>query len=292
MTFMTPRCLLIQRRRVLRARSARRAFSLVELLAVVAILGVLVSLSLPAVQSARESARRSSCSSNLRQMGIAIANYETARRTFPAGNDAATGLNHAWSSFILPFLEDDALAGRMNYRLPWNHPENVALADTALPGYVCPSAIEHYAGKQDYGGVLGTAVVLSEEATRPHGWEHGGVLYATHHDGPRAPCRASQVTDGLAHTLFVSEGVDRGFADVEAFTRIGNALWACGTNCFLHNSPVLNTPDVDGFRSNHLGGVHGLYGDAHVSFMTDGTDPGVLVAICTKAGREAGVQTP
>ena len=270
----------------------RRAFSLVELLAVVAILGTLVSLSLPAVQSARESARRSSCTSNLRQMGIALASYETARRTFPAGNDAVTGRNHAWSSFLLPFLEDAALAGRMNYRLPWNHPQNVALADTAIPVYVCPSGIEQYAGKQDYGGVLGTAVVLAEGATRPHGWEHGGVLYATHADGPRDPCRASQVTDGLAHTLFVSEGVDRGFADLETFTRIGNAVWACGTNCFLHNSPVLNTPDVDGFRSNHLGGVHGLYGDAHVSFMADGTDPRVLVAICTKAGRETGGETP
>jgi prepilin-type N-terminal cleavage/methylation domain-containing protein len=284
--------MLDERRRGPTNELRRRGFSLVELLAVVAILGTLVSLSLPAVQSARESARRSTCSSNLRQMGLALANYETARRTFPAGNDAATGRNHAWSSFILPFLEDAALAGRMNYRLPWNHPENLALADTALPGYVCPSGIERYAGKQDYGGVLGTAVVLEEGATRPHGWEHGGVLYATHPDGPGGPCRVAQVTDGLAHTLLVSEGVDRGFADLETFTRIGNALWACGTNCFLHNSPVLNTPDVDGFRSNHLGGVHGLYGDAHVSFLADSTDPQVLVAICTKAGGEPAGETP
>jgi hypothetical protein len=261
-------------------------------LAVVAILGTLVSLSLPAVQSARESSRRSVCSSNLRQMGIALANYETARRTFPAGNEAHTRRNHAWSSFVLPYLEEAATAGRINYSLPWNHEQNLGVADTVISVYLCPSGIEHYPGKQDYGGVLGTAVLLSEDDERPAGWAHGGILYATDQDGPRSPCRAAEVRDGLSRTLLVSEGVDRGFADMETFSRIGNAFWACGTNCFLHNSPVLNTPDVDGFRSNHLGGVHGLYGDGHVSFMADGIDPRILMGICTKAGGEAVSETP
>jgi prepilin-type N-terminal cleavage/methylation domain-containing protein len=277
--------------RLFRAASPRAGFSLIELLAVVAIIGTLVSLSLPAVQSARESARRTACSSNLRQMGVALVTYESARRAFPPGSDAISGRIHAWSSFILPFLEEAGVAGRMNYALPWNHDANIAVADTIVPIYLCPSGIERYPGKQDYGGVLGTAVVLSEGDTRPAGWAHGGILYATSEESPR-PCRAAQVSDGLAHTLMVSEGVDRGFSDLETHTRIGNAQWACGTNCFLHNSPVLNTPDVDGFRSNHLGGVHGLYGDAHVSFMTDHADPLVLIAICTKAGGEAQGETP
>lgn len=283
---MSQGCPFDQRRRCRSTRSRRRAFSLIELLAVVAILGTLVSLSLPAVQSARESARRSGCSNNLRQMGLAIANYETARRTFPAGNEAHTGRNHAWSSFVLPYLEEAATAGRMNYALPWNHEQNINVADTVITVYLCPSSIERYPGKQDYGGVLGTAVQLSEGDARPPGWEHGGILYATAPDGPRVPCRAAEVRDGLSRTLLVSEGVDRGFADMETFSRVGNAFWACGTNCFLHNSPVLNTPDVDGFRSNHLGGVHGLFGDGHVVFMADGSDPLVLMAMCTKAGDE------
>jgi prepilin-type processing-associated H-X9-DG protein len=73
---------------------------------------------------------------------------------------------------------------------------------------------------------------------------------------------------------------------------IGNARWACGTNCFLLSSRVINTPDVDGFNSHHRGGVQGLYADGRVSFMVDGTEPTVLMAICTKAGRESVGQTP
>jgi len=272
----------------------RRAagFSLVELLAVVAILGTLLSLSLPAVQNARESARRSVCGNNLRQMGIAVANYESARRWFPPGDDARSGRHHAWSSFILPFLEEEKTARRINYARPWNDPAgNAAIVDAVIATYVCPSGIESFAGKQDYGGVLGSSVKLTEDEQLTPGWEHAGILYATADDCPR-PCRAGEVSDGLSRTLLVSEGVDRGFREMESDSPIGNARWACGTNCFLHNSPVLNTPAVDGFRSNHLGGVHGLFGDGHVSFMADSTMPDVLRALCTKAGGEAAVEVP
>jgi len=269
----------------------RSGFSLVELLAVVAILGTLVSLSLPALQSARESARRGACGNHLRQMGLALVNYESARRAFPPGRDALSGRDHAWSSFILPFIEEEELAGRMIYSLPWNDPRNVKLADAIISLYVCPGGIESFAGKQDYGGVLGAAVKLSDDDELPPGWSHSGILYATSQDSPR-PCRAGEVSDGLSRTLLVSEGVDRGFHDMESHESIGNARWACGTNCFLLSSPVLNTPDVDGFQSNHLGGVHGLFGDGHVSFMSDGSAPEVLIAICTKAGGEAAGDLP
>ena len=269
----------------------RGGFSLVELLAVVAILGTLLSLSLPALQSVRESARRAACGNHLRQMGIALVNYESSRRAFPPGHDALSGRDHAWSSFILPFIEEEKLAGRMTYSLPWNDPRNVELTDALISVYVCPSGIESFTGKQDYGGVLGSAVKLSDDEELRPGWSHSGILYATSQDSPRA-CRAAEVSDGLSRTLLVSEGVDRGYRDMESHERIGNARWACGTNCFLHSSPVLNTPAVDGFRSNHLGGVHGLYGDGHVSFMSDGTAPEVLIAIVTKAGGDAARELP
>lgn len=279
-------------RRTAAVSVSRRGFSLVELLAVVAILGTLVSLSLPAVQQAREAARRAGCANNLRQIGTAITNFEAARRRFPPGDDALSGLHHAWSSFIMPFLEEQAIAGRIDYTRPWNAPGgNAQLADLQVRTYLCPGGIRSFEGKQDYGGVLGTAVRLVDDATLPPGWEHAGVLYATARDCPR-PCRSAEVSDGLSRTLLVSEGVDRGSRDMENDSLIGNSRWACGTNCFLQSSPLLNTPHVDGFHSNHIGGVHGLYGDGHVSLMADSTDPEVLRAACTKAGRESAAETP
>lgn len=279
------------------AAGPRAGFSLVELLAVVAILGTLVSLTLPAVQSARESARRSACSNNLRQMGVALFNYEAARRWFPPGDDAFSRRNHAWSSFILPYLDEQKTAGRIDYTRPWNDPRgNAAIADVVIPTYVCPSGIESFPGKQDYGGVMGSAIVPSQESEEglpelPPGWDHGGILYATS-EHCRRPCRAAEVSDGLAKTLLVSEGVDRGFRDMDNESRIGNARWACGTNCFFLSSPVVNTPLVDSFRSHHLGGVHGLFGDGHVVLLVDNCSPELLAALCTKAGGEVAGPIP
>jgi prepilin-type N-terminal cleavage/methylation domain-containing protein len=269
-----------------RSRGSRVGFSLVELLAVVAVIGTLVSLSLPAVQHAREAARRTSCSNNLHQMGLALSGYEAARRSFPPGDDAITFRHHAWSSFILPYLEEGNLGHRVDYSRRWNAVGgNADLADQVVSTYICPSGMERFPGKQDYGGILGTSVQLDDTDPLPFGFEHAGVLYATAATCPR-PCRAAEITDGLSHTLLVTEGVDRGFADSDSLSPIGNARWACGTNCFLHNSPVLNTREVDGFRSNHLGGVLGLFGDGRVAFMNDQTSPTVLIAACTKAGGE------
>lgn len=279
------------------AAGPRAGFSLVELLAVVAILGTLVSLTLPAVQSARESARRSACSNNLRQMGVALFNYEAARRWFPPGDDAFSRRNHAWSSFILPYLDEQKTAGRIDYTRAWNDPRgNAAIADVVIPTYVCPSGIESFPGKQDYGGVMGSAIVPSQESEEgfpelPPGWDHGGILYATS-EHCRRPCRAAEVSDGLSKTLLVSEGVDRGFRDMDNESRIGNARWACGTNCFFLSSPVVNTPFVDSFRSHHLGGVHGLFGDGRVVLLIDNTPPEILSALCTKAGGEVAGPIP
>jgi len=92
----------------------RRAFTLIELLVVIAIIGVLVGLLLPAVQQAREAARRSSCTNNLKQIGLAIHNYTDARRSLPLGSNLPTtyqdnAYGHSFVVFILPFLEEQSL---------------------------------------------------------------------------------------------------------------------------------------------------------------------------------------
>ena len=169
-----------------RSRGSRVGFSLVELLAVVAVIGTLVSLSLPAVQHAREAARRTSCSNNLHQMGLALSGYEAARRSFPPGDDAITFRHHAWSSFILPYLEEGNLGHRVDYSRRWNAVGgNADLADQVVSTYICPSGMERFPGKQDYGGILGTSVQLDDTDPLPFGFEHAGVLYATAATCPR-----------------------------------------------------------------------------------------------------------
>jgi len=271
-------------------RRDRLAFTLVELLIVIAIIGTLIGLTLPAVQRVREAARRTQCQSNLKSMGVGLTAYETAKRTFPPGGDFRIR-NHAWSSFILPFLDEDGISRRIDYRKAWNAPDgNGAIADLKLPVYICPTGILSFVGKQDYGGVEGSHVPYSHTGKTHPDPDNCGILYRLKQPGQR-PCKAALVTDGLSKTLLVIEGVDRGLPNTDIDAAVGNSRWACGFNCILHNSRVLNTPDgdgfVDGFRSNHLGGVHGLLADGRVLFLVDDVDPDVVLAMCTKDGRES-----
>jgi prepilin-type N-terminal cleavage/methylation domain-containing protein/prepilin-type processing-associated H-X9-DG protein len=136
----------------------QRAFSLVELLVAIAIIGALVALLLPAVQSAREAARRTQCASNLRQIGIGLQNYHDARKVFPPAyvgstrqNGSAFGVTYpdgngngpsgfAWGALLLPFVEEANLFGQINFRAPCWAPENAFAAQTKVSVYLCPSA--------------------------------------------------------------------------------------------------------------------------------------------------------
>jgi len=260
----------------------RQGFSLVELLAVIGVFIALVGLTLPAVLRARESSRAATCASNLKNHGVALGNYESNRRSFPPGNDQRGSRFHAWSSFILPFLEQADVANSVDYRKPWDDAGgNLALADLTLQTYVCPSGMKSFPGKQDYGGILGAWIEPDGSLATTPGWERSGVLYATTDRYPH-PTKAASVTDGLSQTLLVSEGVDRDHEGVDQHV-YGDSCWACGSNCFPLNSPVLNDPRGDGFKSRHPGGVQALFADGHVSFLGDQLDSRVLVALCTKA---------
>lgn len=269
-------------------RTAPGGFTLIELMAVLAIIGTLIGLILPAVQRARESSRKMQCSSNMKQMGLALSNYEQAKKRFPPGNDQIANRLHAWSSFILPFMEQSAVSDRIDYTKPWDDPAgNLSKVDITIPNYVCPSGVKQFPGKQDYGGILGAYIKPDGEALNPLSTrdEHGGILYATDADYKQSATAAS-VSDGLSRTLMVAEAVDREMAGAPDDHVHGDACWACGNNCFPLNSRVINDPSVDAFRSVHVGGLHGLYGDGHVSFLSDRLDVRVLIAICTRTGGE------
>ncbi|MFO0818247.1 MAG: DUF1559 domain-containing protein [Pirellulales bacterium] len=128
-------------------RGRRRAFTLVELLVVIAIIGVLVALLLPAVQAAREAARRMQCSNNLKQLGLAMHNYHDVHQNFPANNPLVVrpsdGLRYVqgpWNLAILPHLEQSSLYDSWNHNLGFVEGSNVNLVRTPLKFYQCPSS--------------------------------------------------------------------------------------------------------------------------------------------------------
>jgi prepilin-type N-terminal cleavage/methylation domain-containing protein len=130
----------------------RPAFTLVELLVVIAIIGVLVALLLPAVQSAREAARRTQCSNNLRQIGIALHNFEDANKHFPPGGVSGTTLteahtkfsitpntNHSWVIFLLPFMEQKNVYDLYKFNADFRAPANLQARETVIKNLLCPS---------------------------------------------------------------------------------------------------------------------------------------------------------
>src|SRR5687767_8536224 len=123
-----------------RQPATRSGFTLVELLVVIAIIGILVALLLPAVQSAREAARRMQCGNNLKQLGLALLNYEAGQRVFPFGCGGAVGHQRyaqtgTWAAFILPQLEQQALYDLFDFKKHMNDPANQRAVSTIVPAF-------------------------------------------------------------------------------------------------------------------------------------------------------------
>lgn len=258
----------------------RAAFTLVELLVVIAVLGVLVALLLPAVQAARAAARRMSCGNNLHQIGVGLLGYHGSFGCFPPGGIEPRGpahidtwsRQHAWSAILLPFVEQKQVYDMIDFSRPSYAPENAEAAARVLSIYLCPDVprdafVRNGSAVCDYGGIYG------ERITGPNSPPKGVMLY-------NDAVSLSDITDGASHTLIISEDSDW-----------GDMQWINGRNVFdqaygINARPTPERPMENEIRSRHPGGANGLMCDGAVRFLDDGMDLAALAAICTRAGGE------
>lgn len=129
-------------------KPAKQGFTLIELLVVIAIIAVLIALLLPAVQQAREAARRTQCKNNLKQQGLALMNYESTHKVFPPARIDLSGLAYvpggyyqaSWTQMVLPYLDQAPLYQAYNFNLTWSAAGNLPVTTTTIPAFLCPSA--------------------------------------------------------------------------------------------------------------------------------------------------------
>ncbi len=307
--------------------SARRTgFTLVELLVVIAIIGILVALLLPAIQSAREAARRSECTSNLKQIGLALHNYHDTYGVFPAGNITpgnccGTLSKVNWAISILPYVEQSSLYESYDMDL-WNEDQPIdstgfCVVQQRVPAYECPSDINRLKMERpesgprvnkdyqhsSYRGVTG----IGDNAGYfdCHQWsgripeKYKGVLHTVGSAGLKNENMAS-ILDGTANTFLVGE------YQTKTHTRRGT-FWAYSYTSYVLSSIGLESrlylpdydlcvsiPGTDGsnackraFASMHPAGINFVMGDAAVRIIPISTDTQVMAAMATIMGEEA-----
>jgi prepilin-type N-terminal cleavage/methylation domain-containing protein len=252
-----------------------RGFTLIELLVVMAIISVLMSLLIPSIQSARESARKIQCQSNLKQMGLGLQNFHSTHNKFPAGKFDISELNHSWCLYVLPFLELGPLATRFDLSKPWDEPaKNVDAAAVSLSIFQCPTSPMRFAGGTDYCGITGGTqggLPFGDGRSEALG---SGVLVTVNEATPTYVAYRD-VIDGSSNTICISESHGR---DDET------GRWASGDNLVATDINPVNTPGK--LFSFHPYGVHALRADGSAMFISSNIDLAVLGAISTRNGGE------
>jgi prepilin-type N-terminal cleavage/methylation domain-containing protein/prepilin-type processing-associated H-X9-DG protein len=299
-------------------RSPRRGFTLIELLVVIAIIGILIALLLPAVQQAREAARRTQCVNNLKQLGVALHNYENTRGVFPPGyvsnfdrNGDDTGQGWGWAAMLLPQLEQAPTYASINFNLNVEAPDNatarlstfetfLCASDTVQPSWtaatgvqpggaplnpVCQVAPSNYIGMFGFGepGVNGNGMFFRNGKVGVRDIRDG--TSQTLAIGERSHSMGDSTWNGVVcgAILVPPPGDTDGVAsNSEPEVAAGMTLGHTGEGF----GPGDRFGDVNMFHSHHPGGVNFLFADGHVTFLKTSMNYKTYVALSTRAGGE------
>jgi prepilin-type processing-associated H-X9-DG protein/prepilin-type N-terminal cleavage/methylation domain-containing protein len=300
-----------------RARRARpypsgtAAFTLIELLVVIAIIAVLIALLLPAVQSAREAARRSQCCNNLMQFGIALQNYESSHEVLPPGVvnptgpilDQPKGYHFGWIAQILPHCEQRNVYNHFNFNHGLYEAQNFTTRTDLIRGFLCPS--DPGASRGPTGVAMTSYAGSHNDKEAPIAANNNGVLFLN------SAVRYEDITDGSSQTIFVGEKFNDGLGEG----------WASGTRATLRNSGSGVNPSpkasltaqgpaddaaagadgtkaagagtafdtlsfVGGYASRHPGGANFAFGDGSVRFLKNSIGPGIFLLLANRADGE------
>ncbi len=219
--------------------------------------GILIALLLPAVQAAREAARRASCSNNLKQIVLALHNYHDAYKCFPPAviTDKDGKPMRSWRVAILPFMEQKTLYDRYNFKEPWDSPNNRLVASTDIPTYCCPSA-GPFSTETNYVMITGKGTI-------------GGL--------PNECVRLGDITDGTANTIIVVEVAGTGIK------------WAEPRDLSIDELSLrLNDGSGKCIGSRHPRGANVAMADGSVRFISDTLDPQTLRRLILRSDGQAG----
>lgn len=261
-------------------RQGGRGFTLVELLVVIAIIGVLVALLLPAVQAAREAARRMQCQNNLKQIGLAALTYESAKKELPPGcvavddDENRWNVREGWAAVILPFLELGNVADQFDWSKSYKATMNIRVAQNYLNSFICPTdtfgnQLVVPQGENEAANIGGFApstykavsgvIDLTKSSNSPTWWDRRygsnnpailedhpllrGPLTATGPNYMLQPVRLQEITDGTSNTVMVGEYHTLTDTDVR------KSVWGSGfryhSKAHMVRGSLFRIPDLD-----------------------------------------------
>lgn len=305
-------------------RPRRVGFTLIELLVVIAIIAVLIALLLPAVQQAREAARRTQCKNNMKQIGLAFHNYHDTMNCFPVnfavrgggGGQAIADTGHSWLTMCLPYIDQANLYNTINHNGPLaGNAVNIAAASTVIQAFLCASDDGNGNGRlgnrSDYNvSPPGFWGVTNYKACAGSNWAWGvwspvstpggknagstdglnmgnGVL-CSNQQNTNGPTRMRDLTDGTTNSFIVGEALPaRTQWDWWYNPNATTATCAIPLNAVLKRPlNVGDWPNNYSFGSKHVGGAHFTMGDGSARFITENIDVNVYRAVATIGSAE------